>query len=62
MVILNSYFQQLPGEVRGSLDMHFEALNEIFQIRIYSISKFLAENGEKRALILLFLLNLTLYP
>ena len=42
MVILNSNFYQLPGRVRSSSDMHLRALNEIFQIRIYSIPKFLA--------------------
>ena len=62
MVILSSNFHQLSGGIRSSSDMHVKALDKIFQIRIYSIPKFLAEHGEKSALILLFLLNLTLYP
>ena len=48
MAILSSNFHQLPGEVRTS-DMHFEALDKFFQVHIYSIPKFLAELGEKRA-------------
>ena len=40
--------------------MHFEALDEIFQIRIYSIPKFLAELGEKWVSILLNLLKIAI--
>ena len=60
MTILRPIFHPLPGEVWKQIDTHFEALEKIFKIRIYSIPKFLREHGEKWVSILLNLLKIVI--
>ena len=60
MTILRPIFHPLSGGVWKQIDMHFEALEKIFKIRIYSIPKFLRELGEKWVSILLNLLKMVI--